>query len=1013
MILLNCSRFYRNIRQIGLIVLLPTIIICSISCSSDSGSSDTSPDGTAPIVGNSGIIKVSNVTHNCMTFHITEATDAVTKQNLLTYQVEINGVDSLAGITVNDESIDNFSLNTDTFKVCGLKPDTAYSLDVYVKDAAGNTSSYITFSQKTHPLGVFLLSDINKEENIYYHADTLYTAEINGTVYFNATDGVAHGEELWKYDGTNSPEMVADLNAGPESSFPSYFFTADNKLYFKANDGTGDGLWVYDGNNPPEMVVSQYILEEVKNPYFTEVNDIIYFHGFDSLLGHELFSFDPAAPIDNDNPDVLTNIGNTDFNPNQIVNIENVLYFQGNRTSGDNIGIELFKFDTSTDSLAPLTGIDVLPGTEDSSPNYLTVVDGKLYFKAWSGINLRTDLWQYDPLSENLVSILDNYIDGSDSDSNGNGLNQLISLNNKLYFAGNEVENNHIHDNELWCYNPGEATSDTNPRKIELPPGDPLIDHARPQNLTIVGNFIYFSGRDGTGNYELWRYDSATDATPDLVADLNGNSSSYPSAVKNLNGILYFYAEDYNQGRELWRYDPTEPTSDSNPLMIEIVDGSDGSNPSNLVVQSGKLYFWANDGSHGKELWVTDGEEDPRMLADINDNPVTLGSVPSEVQAAVLNGALYFLANDGINNPEMWRYNFPAITSNPAMMGDLLSDEIVWDLYDPIVLNNTIFFRGEYMDGDEEAEGLWQLSETVELDLVWDYGGPDSGLGEFGFLFSFKDNLYIKMDTPELRVYDTKTPSIAPQVIEVLETAGLTDYYGFIDFNNEIYFGGTDTIGDTELWKYNPNQPDDLPVQVMNLNESDSSEPRLRFVNNNKLYFYADTSSDGNGLFEYTGVGEPIEILDTSGDHIRPLGKGSDAYKSICKQCFSSVGDVIVFRASSEFGDTEIWRYSPGEPAKMFNLNKTGSTAESDPKDIITFNNWVYFSADDGIHGRELWMFDPTNTDPSNIPQLAHDIQPGPVGSDPTDFVVVGNALCFFADDGLHGKEPMCLHAWE
>ena len=42
--------------------------------------------------------------------------------------------------------------------------------------------------------------------------------------------------------------------------------------------------------------------------------------------------------------------------------------------------------------------------------------------------------------------------------------------------------------------------------------------------------------------------------------------------------------------------------------------------PKHLTVYNNKLYFSADDGTHGHELWVYDGTNTPTMVADININ---------------------------------------------------------------------------------------------------------------------------------------------------------------------------------------------------------------------------------------------------------------------------------------------------------------------------------------------------------------------------------------------------------
>ena len=55
-----------------------------------------------------------------------------------------------------------------------------------------------------------------------------------------------NGLELWKYDGTNAPSMVADINSGSGNSLLSDLTVFNNELYFEANDSiNGYELWKY------------------------------------------------------------------------------------------------------------------------------------------------------------------------------------------------------------------------------------------------------------------------------------------------------------------------------------------------------------------------------------------------------------------------------------------------------------------------------------------------------------------------------------------------------------------------------------------------------------------------------------------------------------------------------------------------------------------------------------------------------------------------------------------------
>jgi ELWxxDGT repeat protein len=71
--------------------------------------------------------------------------------------------------------------------------------------------------------------------------------------------------------------------------------------------------------------------------------------------------------------------------------------------------------------------------------------------------------------------------------------------------------------------------------------------------------------------------------------------------------------------------------------------------------------------------------------------------------------------------------------------------------------------------------------------------------------------------------------------------------------------------------------------------------------------------------------------------------------------------------------------------------------------EIADVNGKLYISAQDDLHGRELWTSDGTNT------VRAQDINSGGASSDPTGLTDVNGTLFFSADDGSHGREPWAL----
>ena len=162
---------------------------------------------------------------------------------------------------------------------------------------------------------------------------------------------------------------------------------------------------------------------------------------------------------------------------------------------------------------------------------------------------LKTDgnpgIWVYDPTNGNLMRV---------SLNAGAELYQpeeLTTLDGKLYFTAENASQRNI-----WVYDPVTgyttlASESHGPNKAD--------------QLTVLGDKIYFSDSDGISGYELWVYDPATGNSMVVDDIYGGTDSSLPKSLTAIDGNLYFTADD-GFGIKIWVHDPiagtTEPVSD-------------------------------------------------------------------------------------------------------------------------------------------------------------------------------------------------------------------------------------------------------------------------------------------------------------------------------------------------------------------------------------------------------------------------------------------------------------------
>jgi len=115
------------------------------------------------------------------------------------------------------------------------------------------------------------------------------------------------------------------------------------------------------------------------------------------------------------------------------------------------------------------------------------------------------------------------------------------------------------------------------------------------------------------------------------------------------HGHLYFTADDGITGRELWRTDGTRAGTE---LVADINPGPESSDPHVELALRSKVFLTADDGVHGLELFVSDSTTAGRtVLTDIAQG--SADSFPTSF-AVGAGKRIYFTAEDQVHGSQLW-----------------------------------------------------------------------------------------------------------------------------------------------------------------------------------------------------------------------------------------------------------------------------------------------------------------------------------------------------------------------
>ncbi|MDH5444396.1 MAG: hypothetical protein OEY52_02500 [Gammaproteobacteria bacterium] len=578
-----------------------------------------------------------------------------------------------------------------------------------VKDLFVGTSSGLNANSKLHAVGDKLIftnynrmiyvtdgTDVNtlpvknaSNANVYIDNSYQYTGSNGSLMYFINSSGRA----VWRTDGTQ---------AGTFSVTTNYFYymndfqaTANGDVYFNKSNN----LWKSDGT----LAGTVNVASNIRKHKVTKSGNRVYFYNYSNQYGY-INNGGPYAPT--------TYLTQEKYNNSPLHTGADKLYFaydDGVHSS------EPWSSDGTADGTVMISDVSVNP-VESSYPYDKAELNGKLYFVAQSS-NEENELWVTDGTNEGTMKLGADIYD----------VRSLTASGDKMFFVADHDD----YGDELWVT---DGTEEGTHIVVDLDPGD---NNSNPTSLVDANGTLFFIDGD---NWMIWKTDGTLEGTLPVSGLIQPESALFAAGNKV---YFVFYHENYEE--ELWVTDGTfagtKMVKDINPDGSGVADYEDF-----LAASIGDvLYFGADDGSNGFELWKTDGtEEGTQMVINLLDTYDGLGYMWSFSNSGgfkVIDNHVYFLAYTENEEKELWKSDGTAEgTVQLTNFGELGG----WVNFEAGIVKNKdeIFFSASNgMQGSE----LWKTNGTLEgtamvKDINVDGDSYPYGLDVFNDILFFISN---------------------------------------------------------------------------------------------------------------------------------------------------------------------------------------------------------------------------------------------------------------------------------
>lgn len=403
------------------------------------------------------------------------------------------------------------------------------------------------------------------------------------------------------------------------------------------------------------------------------------------------------------------------------------------------------------------------------------------------------------------------------------------------------------------------------------------------------------------------------------------------------------------------------------------------SSPSDLLRLGDVVFFRADDGSQGAELWMSDGTvEGTALVKDILPGPG--GGFPAALTR--VGAELYFAANDGAHGQELWKSD--GTEAGTVMVKDITPGAGLTSLAAPFhAVGSELFFAVQTPAG----QSLWKSGGTeggtVEVKPIGRAMGPGAVVGSTLFFFALDDSqgweLWTSDGTPD---GTSRVENLNPGPEDGVAPFELLAWGG------EVYFGGDDGAHGVEPWRSDGTAAGTRMVKDVNPGGGNSNSwPGALESLGGRLLFSADDGAHGPELWKTDGTRAGTLMIKD----LTPAGRRRSRIGATIRlgnlALFTAFGEQTLHRTDGTAkGTKSVWRPRDGGPGAIFGPGMTRAAGIGvlfeGFSTLWKSNGWrngtvellgfrpaeitalapgrALFAVDDGVHGEELWITDGT-----------------------------------------------------